>query len=383
MGEQSAIEWTDATWSPFAGCTPVSPGCKNCYATRLAIRFQASGIQGFDGVARSTPDGPLWTGKVGLRNNLLEPLTWRKNARKIFVNSQSDTFHENQPDERIDEVFGVMLACHVLDNIPGHTFQVLTKRAARMRSYLSAPPAELLMRWARAVDYKVHIGDGDTFFSEIVSGHCSSRWRPDSVADERFPHGEMLYPENLFPLPNVWVGVSIETREYLDRAMDLIQTPAVKRFLSLEPLLSGVRDVGHFFWLSGASTAGPWRDAAGRHRGGGGIGGQGFSRVPSRDIAWVIVGGESGPGARPCHPEWVVEIQEECREAGVPFFFKQWGAWAPVSEVDVGPKARVKRLLNSGQWSKTLGESAEPMALLSKKEAGALLGGEKFQEWPA
>lgn len=134
MSSRSAIEWTDATWSPFAGCRPVSPGCKNCYAARVALRLQGAGVEGFEDVVRSTPEGPRWTGRVNQRRveTINDPIRWKR-ARRIFVNSQSDTFHENASDEDIARVFAIMAMAH------WHTFQVLTKRAKRMRELLSLP----------------------------------------------------------------------------------------------------------------------------------------------------------------------------------------------------------------------------------------------------
>lgn len=214
MSTSSSIEWTESTWNPVTGCTKVSPGCKHCYAERMARRLKAMGQPNYaNGFA------------LTLHEHVLElPLRW-KSPQVIFVNSMSDLFHEDVPQEFIQRAFAVMRQAH------WHTFQVLTKRSARL--------AEL-----------------------------------DSQLD---------WPAN------VWMGVSIETGEYRHRADDLRRTRAATRFLSLEPLLGPV----------------PALDLAG--------------------IDWVIVGGESGPGARPMHPDWVRDLRDQCAAGGVPFFFKQWG----------------------------------------------------------
>lgn len=214
MGDNSGIEWTDATWNPVRGCTKVSPGCKHCYAETFAERW------------RGTPGHPYEQG-FDLRlvpESLNLPLRWKR-PRTIFVNSMSDLFHEDVPDTYIGEVFAVMEAAG------HHRFQVLTKRADRL--------AELAV---------------------------------------------------LLPWPtNVWMGVSIESADYVDRIDRLREVPATVRFLSIEPLL------------------GP------------------LPNLSLRGIHWVIVGGESGPGARAMDPGWASDIRDQCLVAGVPFFFKQWG----------------------------------------------------------
>ena len=252
MAEHSTIEWTDATWNPVTGCTKISPGCKNCYAEKFAERFRGVPghpyAQGFD--------LRLWPDRLQL------PLTW-KNPRMIFVNSMSDLFHERVQDDYIQNVFDVMQqASH-------HTFQVLTKRSARLAS------------WTR------------------------SRYTIDSSART-----------DLEPWPaNVWVGVSIETKEYLGRIADLQNVPALTRFLSIEPLLDAL----------------PLRP---QHLCG---------------IHWAIVGGESGPGARPMNPDWARTIRDTCRVASVPFFFKQWGTFNAAGK-RVGKKA-AGRSLDGRTWN--------------------------------
>ena len=214
MGQASTIEWTESTWNPLTGCTKISPGCKHCYAERMALRLQAmrqpNYANGFD---------------LTLHENALElPLKWKK-PQTIFVNSMSDLFHKDVPVEFIAKTFDVMRRAN------WHVFQVLTKRSGRL---LELSP---MLPWA----------------------------------------------------PHIWMGVSVETLQYAPRIDHLRQTGAMVKFLSLEPLLGP---------LPGLNLEG---------------------------IDWVIVGGESGPGARPMDPAWVLEIRDQCLDAHVPFFFKQWG----------------------------------------------------------
>ncbi|MGA2131066.1 MAG: phage Gp37/Gp68 family protein [Bryobacteraceae bacterium] len=230
MANGSHIEWTDATWNPVTGCSKVSPGCKFCYAERLAHRLQAMGQKnyrnGFD---------------LTLQPQMLEhPLQWRK-PRRIFVNSMSDLFHEEVPTAYIKEVFAVMKQAH------WHQYQVLTKRSKRL------------------LELNRHL-----------------HWQPQ-----------------------VWMGVSVESEDYLFRVDDLRRTGAAVKFLSIEPLL------------------GP------------------LHKLELRGIDWVIVGGESGPHARALESAWVQGVRDLCVSAGVPFFFKQWGGVF---------KSRTGRLLDGRQW---------------------------------
>lgn len=274
MSDKSSIEWTEATWNPVRGCTKVSPGCKHCYAETFAERFR--GVpghpyeQGFD--LRLVPEA------------LSIPIHWRA-PRRVFVNSMSDLFHEAVSFEYIDQVFGVMAACEctVCDGGPGHTFQVLTKRPERMRHYLSTDRRRF---WAREA---VRFGGGEN---------------PDPLYDQVDSGPEVL--------PHVWLGVSVESQAAADeRIPHLLATPAAVRFLSCEPLLGPV-DL--------QPTIDAWaRDVASG------------SAAPGR-IGWVIVGGESGAGARPCDVAWIRSIVEQCRAAGLPAFVKQLGAHSVMAE---------------------------------------------------
>ena len=214
MAQNSKIEWTECTWNPVTGCTKISPGCKHCYAERMALRLQAMGQPNYRNGFNVTT-----------HQHMLElPLKWR-NPRNIFVNSMGDMFHRLVPDNFVAECFSVMTKA------TQHQFQLLTKRSSRLQQMA-----------------------------------CDLPW-----------------PQN------VWTGVTVETADYLERIDHLRQTPAAVKFLSLEPLLGPIPNIN------------------------------------LEDIDWVIAGGESGPGARPMDPKWVIDIRDQCLAAGVPFFFKQWG----------------------------------------------------------
>jgi protein gp37 len=214
MATKSHIEWTESTWNPITGCTKISPGCKFCYAERMALRLKAMGQPNYkDGF------------KISLHEKAVDlPLHWKK-PQTIFVNSMSDLFHQDVPIEFILRIFEVM------NNAHWHQFQILTKRSERLAELDS------LLPWSS----------------------------------------------------NIWMGVSVENRDYKYRIDDLRKTHAHTKFLSLEPLLGGLTPMN------------------------------------LKNIDWVIVGGESGPGARPIDPEWVKDIRDECIKKDIPFFFKQWG----------------------------------------------------------
>jgi protein gp37 len=216
MSENSPIEWTESTWNPATGCTKISPGCKHCYAERMAKRLKAMGQPNYTGGFR-----------IATHEHAVElPLRWKR-PQTIFVNSMSDLFHKSVPTSFILKVFDVM------NRADWHHFQVLTKRSERL-----------------------------------------------------------LHLSNRLPwMSNIWMGVSIENQNYTFRIDHLRQTGAKIKFLSIEPLLGPIQGLN----LKG--------------------------------IDWVIVGGESGPGARPMDPAWVVDIRDQCQKAGVPFFFKQWGGF--------------------------------------------------------
>jgi protein gp37 len=230
MAVNSSIEWTESTWNPVTGCTKVSPGCKHCYAERMALRLQAMGQANYRNGFRLT-----------LHEEALKLCLEWKRPQLILVNSMSDLFHEQVPVEFIHRTFDVMRHAH------WHQFQVLTKRSERL---LKLDP---VLTWA----------------------------------------------------PNIWMGVSVESQDYTFRIDHLKQTRARIKFLSLEPLLGAL----------------PNLDLHG--------------------IDWVIVGGESGPGARPVNPSWVLDIRNQCQQNGAPLFFKQWGGFN---------KKKAGRMLEGRTW---------------------------------
>lgn len=308
MAETTTIEWTrnddgtpGRTWNPVTGCTKISAGCDNCYAETIAERFRghAAFPKGFDVQIR--------TDKVN------DPLKWRK-ATRVFVNSMSDLFHAEVDQHWIADIFAVMAAAR------RHTFQLLTKRHGRMRSLLNDPA------WVDEVRTRA-----------LSKGLSTSDWQ--------------------WPLPNLWLGVSVENQQWADiRVPALTQTPAVVRFLSCEPLLGPV-DVSEWLGDTDSDEPGMYRDG----------------------IHWVIAGGESGRKARPMAPQWATSLRDQCAAADVPFFFKQWGEYAPTGYVVIG--GTTKGTLLAGDPVDDLGHRIE-LARVGKKNAGRELDGRTHDEFP-
>lgn len=272
MGE-SSIEWTKKVWNPVTGCVKISPGCKFCYAETFAERWR--GIKGHP--YEQGFDLKLWP------ERLLLPLGWNK-PQKIFVNSMSDLFHDDVPAAFIDRVFAVM-ACS-----PWHTYQLLTKRQERMRKYLSDPEvAERVLLQCLILPKK-------------AEWTTLAQW----------------------PLKNVWLGVSVESPDFQQRIDDLLRTPAAVRWISAEPLLArlnlGMYLLGRAFRVTHSQHDAPDGAMVGRFTR---VGDWWEPKLPRLD--WVVVGGESGAGARPFNVAWANDIKEECQLAGVPVFVKQLG----------------------------------------------------------
>jgi len=380
MADKTAIEWCDATWNPVVGCSIVSKGCTNCYAMKMAARLEAMGQPIYRGMTAPSKTGPVWTGAVRLNPAVLaKPLSWRR-PRRIFVNSMSDLFHESLPDEAIDRVFAVMALC------PQHTFQVLTKRPERMRAYM------------RARD-----GMGDAALCRAINAI------PAALGNR---HGALE-----MPLPNVWLGVSVEDQAAADaRIPILLDTPAALRFISAEPLLGPVDltylDTGRQPQEYEAERIDALR---------GGVAWESDGTIVARpsvgNIDWVIAGGESGPDARPMHPDWARSLRDQCAAAGVPYFFKQHGEWAPICAMseaaldacyrpnvkaapgedqraidDVHGRRRIVDAtvlhadgsrhdhLEPGAFAQ--GSAAMTMFAIGKSAAGALLDGREHREFP-
>ena len=276
MSGRTGIEWTEATWNPVVGCDRVSPGCAHCYAKTLHDRRHAAVQRG----AELAPQYALPFEVVQLMPNRLDvPLHWRT-PRRVFVNSVSDLFHDDVPDEFIEQVFTVMAKAE------RHTFQILTKRPARMLNWFMG----------RAL-----VGTGE----ELLRA-ARGRW----------------------PLPNVWLGVSVENQRWANERIPLLlETPAAVRFLSCEPLLGPVELdrwlLVHKHWRSEDSLPhAPWHPPYPRHW----YEPQALVAADwSCHIQWVIAGGESGRGARPCELDWLRSLRDQCQAAGVAYFLKQLG----------------------------------------------------------
>jgi protein gp37 len=335
MSTATKIEWTrgddgsaGATWNPVTGCDEVAEGCDHCYAKTFAERWR--GVpghpfeQGFD--VRLWPD------------RLDKPLSWRK-PRRVFVNSMSDLFHDAVPTEFIARVFATMALSS------RHTYQLLTKRPARMRSVLSSED----FREAAAERASDLIGHTPPHFGHWRLDLGGQRLAGDSGLGGDWTvtpakDGNLWSPP--WPLPNVWLGVSVETQKWADiRIPKLTKTPAAVRFLSCEPLLGPVDLDG----LVG--------------------------------IHWVIAGGESGAGARPMHPAWARSLRDQCQAAGVPFFFKQWGAWAPTEARGLVLSASNTREVLVGHPLDDLGHR-QIMRRVGKGKAGRELDGRAWDEFP-
>lgn len=347
MADGSKIEWTDATWNPVTGRSVVSAGCTNCYAMKLAggrLRHHPSRA----GLTRPSRAGPVWTGEVRLNEAWLDqPLKWSR-PRTIFVCAHGDLFHENVPDAWIDRVFTVMALA------PQHRFQVLTKRAERMRDYLTRLDEEPV---------------ADTV------GRLVAAW----------PGRTPTPPEITFPLPNVWLGVSVEDQRAAEqRVRHLTATPAAVRFLSCEPLIGAV-DLRNIEvprrYGSGLLDAFTLNFKTHQQ--------EVFAGPPSGHgpINWVIVGGESGPRSRPMLSDWALALRDQCAAVGVPFFFKQWGDWLPAEPwYPSHPVSLPLRAWGPNGWTDhgaILACSPGYMARIGKAAAGRLLDGIEHNGMPS
>lgn len=315
MSAITKIEWTDKTWNPVRGCSLVSPGCSNCYAMRVAHRFSAPGDP-YAGLTIKTHSGPKWSGRIRLVPEALdEPLHWRKPCR-VFVNSMSDLFHEDVPFEFIDRVFVVMAKARK------HTFQILTKRPLVMREYIRQRSRE----------------------PHILSLFCAE-YRIEPIGDE-IP----------WPLPNVWLGVSVEDQESANGRIPLLfQIPAAVKFLSVEPLLERINLDTAFMDSGSDGEPAPCTNRNHHH------------------VDWLIAGGESGLHARPCHIDWIRDVVRQSREARVKCFVKQLGS-LPVMDENVWQAMSPKRLLNPRNHRRAPAGTV-PIAMSDSK-------GGKIEEFP-
>ncbi len=257
MADHTGIEWTDATWNPITGCSVVSPGCTNCYAMRDAGGGRVKKHPSRKGLTKQVNGKHVWTGEVRFNEQwLTQPLRWAR-PRRIFVCAHGDLFAEGVPDEWIDQIFAVMALC------PQHTFQVLTKRPERMRQYLTAADRQHSIA---AAGFTIRLSPSIDFLMQ----------KP-------------------WPLPNVWLGVSVEDQRRADERRDMLACLAAE---------------GWTTWVSYEPALGPidWRSW--------------------EFLEWLVSGGESGRDARPSHPDWHRAARDFCAAYGIPYLFKQWGAWA-------------------------------------------------------
>ncbi len=327
----SKIEWTDMVWNPTSGCSKVSAGCQNCYAERFARR-----LAGRCGYPANNPF------QVTLHpKRLEEPLHWRK-PKRVFVNSMGDLFHEAVDEKFIAKVFAIM------DLARQHIYCILTKRPGRAFQLLTDE------------DFQFHVG---WFQSQVVR-------------EFGLPKPEQVGP---WPLRNVWLGVSVENQEAADERIPLLlQTPAAVRFVSVEPMLGPVvlrRIPG--FYFPGCTTHDALNGRLIHHD-------DGDKATPDEKLDWVIVGGETGPNARPMHPDWVRSLRDQAVTAGIPFFFKSWGEWVPYR--DNGPlPPECSYVSYDGQIRPGDAEDLDTdacMGRVGKKRAGRLLDGRTWDEYP-
>lgn len=334
----SKIEWTDETWNPIAArhretgkigwhCEKVSEACKNCYAEKFNGRGLPNGGTGLRYTRESRDQIEI------VERNLEQPLHWRK-PRKIFVCSMTDLFGEFVPFDLIDRVFAVMALC------PQHTFQVLTKRPERA------------LEWSKVG----RCAEAIITLRTRIEGRS-----PVVVPLENIPLGGSWYP-----LPNVWIGVTAEDQQRADeRIPTLLQIPAAKRFVSYEPAL-GPLHVEPWLTRERDPVDDDYQDFQG--------------------LDWVICGGESGPGARPMHPDWARSVRDQCAAAGVPFFFKQWGDFRPCWGPEDGIIYRTDGTYIPDEshehpdcWRL---KKAEPVERVGKRVAGRLIDGREHMEFP-
>ena len=342
------IEWTDMVWNPTSGCSKVSEGCRNCYAERFARRL--AGRCGYPA------DNPF---QVTLHpERLEEPLRWKKH-RRVFVNSMGDLFHKDVDEKFIAKAFAIM------DLARQHTYCILTKRPERVALLLADE------------DFQFHVG-----------------WfQSQAVRELGLPEPEQIGP---WPLRNVWVGTSVENQQVADeRIPSLLEIPAVVRFVSCEPLL-GPLDLGK--WIGPRMCYCGWRGyeweeeddpesddetlcpncgASSLYELGDVDTCCGYSDDYERHpIHWIIAGGESGHGARPCHPDWVRSLREQAVSAGIPFFFKQWGEWLHVTQG--ATPLPVEQVDGIRAFDFLDGQAVR----IGKKQAGRVLDGKIWEQFP-
>ena len=368
------IQWTEQTWNPIVGCTIATPGCTNCYAMKAAWRMGHNlNTPQYHGLTKKVNGNAVWTGKMNLVEKVLTQPLKRKKPTMYFVNSMGDLFHESVPDEWIDRVFAVMALC------PQHMFQVLTKRADRMREYMTKP-----------ADHGRHIticDNGRSYSTPLMRArvhaevcnlfpkvppaalNAAAKWQ-----DKHYPEGDGFI--RAWPLPNVWLGVSVEDQTRADERIPLLlDTPAAVRFVSAEPLL-GVIDLETAWHGESALDGECWGECGWCEKGYPPLHNCQRGKQSNADyqrgrdgLDWVIVGGESGPNARPMNPDWARSLRDQCVAAGVPFFMKQWGEYVSVSMV-------------AGEGEHFKFSDGATVRRIGTKAAGNLIDGVEWQQMP-
>lgn len=376
------IEWTNLlpgykgeTWNPFPGCNKVSPACDHCWAERMANRLAANPKTAH--IYKELITDGKWNGNVrkltykafelgdGYKYpEIYDPIRWRK-ARLVAVNLMGDSFHEKMSDWQIDLMMGIA----VLN--PKHIFQFLTKRSERLKDYFSTPKDELIERWGKAV-WNIGLCEDEAAAYCYVCNRLDHEW----------------------PAKNIWIGVSVENQEQASKRIpDLLEIPAAVRFISAEPMLGPISlDFSTTNFIHNTLT--------------GEFLCEGMNETCiSTKIDWVICGGESGPKARPMHPDWVKSLRDQCKSAGTPFFFKQWGEWIPEHKPKDGEPTCIvcgctwSNACEGGcHWLENTGmndicsccgnaragklEDESLVFRVGKKKAGRLLDGAEYNEYP-
>lgn len=331
-----APPWYDVTWNPTAGCSPAGPGCDNCTALHTVAQLARMGGKGgarYTGLTISGRVGAQWTGAVRVREDVLSWPLLQRRRRRILVDSLSELFHENLAQDAIDAVHAVMAIAD------WHGFIVLTRRAEEMRAYYADPrtPGRIAAQIER--------------FAAMAHPPRGASARARSAAHLAGSGGAL----DIWPLPNLWLGVAVENQDYSGRIAQLLRTPAALRWVCFEPLLGPVRPdliaTGEDSYLDALAGARFYLDGRGRRA---------ITGEPALDpLDWVVAGGEIGAAARPANPDWVRYLRDRCNATGVPFYFKQWGEWAPAPEPD-DPQRMVRsgrrmtgRLIEGRAWDET------------------------------
>ena len=357
------LYWDEA-WSLVGGCTAVSEGCDNCWSAKETHMRANNPNEKVKARNEGLTDSGCFDGIVRLNHEFLyKPL--RKTKPTVYA-VWNDLFHEDVPDEFRDQAFAVMLACHIWNNVPGHRFLILTKRAIRMAEYFSAGTEALLKRWANAGDGWLICNDPDVLFSELVYSATCHDWDESGRNSNGGPYKPWGHLDQLWPLHNLWLGVTAENQARADERIPiLLQIPAAVRFVSVEPMLGAV-DITKYLSCPAPTS---YRILS-RYYGPNGFDPSGTQpeKTTMHGLDWVICGGESGPGARPMHPDWARNLRDQCQEAGVPYFFKQWGQWYPD-----------KKGIYSAP-SMIFGDTV--VHNIGKKAAGRLLDGREYNEFP-